>query len=106
VNQADLVNLIANILTQLDNALMNLDPSSASWQQLYALRKHLDDQQRALVASIIQTNDPEFAAATGVIQTATNQLNQQINAQNKIDAAIKTISQVSASLDQILKMVP
>lgn len=105
MNQSGLVNIIANILTQLDNRLMSLDSSTAEWQQLYALRKHLDDQQRELVADTIRCDDPDFAAAAGVIQTATKQLDEQIRAENKMDAAIKTVSQVSASVDQILKMI-
>ncbi len=105
MTQSDLVSLIGDILTQLDVTLVNIgDPSTAEWQELYALRKHLDDQQRELVASTIESDDAGFAVAAGVIQTATDQLDEQIKAQDKIDAVIKIVSQVSANLDQVLKM--
>ena len=105
MTQTDLVNAIGNVLTQIDTALMGLDPSMGQWQQLYALRKHLDDQQRSLVAATIQADDVAFTQAAAVVQLATRQLNAQIAAQNQIDSVIKTVSQISASLDQILKMV-
>jgi hypothetical protein len=105
VDQSDLVNSIGNTLTDLDNQLMALDPTSAQWSVLYAQRKHLDDQQRTLLAETIDTDDVGFQTLAGLITTATNELNAQLKAQNQLAAAINTIAQISASLDQVLKMV-
>ncbi len=105
MDQADLVNSIGNTLTLIDNQLMALDPSSAQWNLLFAQRKHLDDQQRALVAEAIRTDDVQFKTLTGLIGKAADELNKQIKAQNQLADAFTTISQISASLDQVLKLV-
>jgi hypothetical protein len=106
VTQADLVTLIGKALTQLDTTLMSsaLQDQPAKWQQLYALRKHLDDEQRELVSVIIDSDDPEFQAPANLIVEATNQLNQQIGDMTKIDSIIGIISQVAADVDTILKL--
>ena len=105
MNQSGLVNSIGNTLTLLDSWLMNIDPQSAEWQQLYAKRKHLDDQQRSLVAATIQSDDQQFQSLTTDITASAKQLNAQIGTENQIGSVITTVSQISASLDQILKLV-
>lgn len=107
MTQAELVTAIGNTLTQMDNTLMdpNLINQPAKWQQVYAMRKHLDDQQRALVAATIQDDDASFQALTVQIQQAIKQLQQVIDNLKKIDSIINTIAQISADLDAILKAV-
>lgn len=107
MTQAELVTAIGNTLTQIDNTLVDpaLISQSAKWQQVYAMRKHLDDQQRELVAAAIQDDDAGFQALTGQIQQAIKQLQQTIDNLKKIDSTINTIAQISADLDEILKAV-
>lgn len=105
MTQAELVTSIGDTLTQMDNTLMDpaLQTQPGKWQQVYAMRKHLDDQQRDLVAATIKADDPTFQAITGKIQLAITQLQQVINSMKKIDSIINTIAQISADLDEILK---
>jgi hypothetical protein len=105
MTQAELVTAIGDTLTQMDNTLMDsaLQNQPSKWQQVYAMRKHLDDQQRALVAATIQSDDVAFQMLTGKIQLAIKQLQQVIDNLKKIDSIINTIAQVSADLDEILK---
>jgi hypothetical protein len=107
MTQAELVTAIGNTLTQLDNALMDpvLLNQPAKWQQTYAMRKHLDDQQRALLVATVQSDDAEFQALTGTIQLALKQLQQVIDNLKKIDSIINAVAQISADLDEILKAV-
>lgn len=105
MTQAELVTAIGNTLTKMDDTLIdpNLVSQPAKWQQVYALRKHLDDQQRALVAATIQADDARFQALTVQIQQAIKQLQQAIDNLKKVDSIINTIGQISADLDEILK---
>jgi high-affinity Fe2+/Pb2+ permease len=107
VNLTDLVTLIGNALTQLDTALTGSDllNQPAKWQQLYALRKHLDDEQRSLVQSDIESDDVEFQGLANLISTATKQLTQQINDMTKIDSIINIVSQIAADVDSVLQLV-
>jgi len=107
MTQAELVTAIGNTLTQIDSTLMDPDliNQAAKWQQVYAMRKHLDDQQRVLVAATIQADDASFQTLTGQIQQAIKQLQQVIDNLKKIDSTINTIAQISADLDEILKAV-
>jgi hypothetical protein len=107
MTQAELVTAIGETLTQMDDSLMDpvLQSQPAKWQQIYAMRKHLDDQQRDLVAAVIQSDDLAFQALTGKIQLAIKQLQHVIDNMKKIDAIINAIAEVSADLDEILKAV-
>lgn len=106
MNQSDIVTSIGGTLTQLDTLLMSGNPSfdSAAWQQLFALRKHLDDQQRTLVQQAIQSNDEKFQAIAATLQAATKTLTTEIAQQAAINAIINMVSQVSANVDQLLKL--
>jgi hypothetical protein len=106
MDYAALVTTIGNALTQLDTALTNskLNNQPAQWQQLYALRKHLDDQQRAFVQQSIVSDNAAFQALANSIQAATNTLDQEIKVMNQIDSIITVVSQISANLDQVLKL--
>jgi WD40 repeat protein len=73
MNSSDLTNSNTSSLTHLDTVLASGDPAfdSPQGQQLFALRKHLDDQQRALLQETIQSNDGTFQAAVGNLKNAT-----------------------------------
>lgn len=105
MDQAELVRMIGDLLTELDELLVDpdLDNQSSDWQTVYALRKHLDDQQRDLVKATIDANDVNFRAQAGLIDKANAQLEKVADEIAKIDQVIDTISQVCASLDSILK---
>jgi hypothetical protein len=107
MNQSDLVTAIGNAITQLDTLLMSGTPAinSPQWQQLFALRKHLDDQQRALLQQEIQADDATFQNAAGDLKSATQDLTTAIKEQATVDSIINIVSQISAAADTILKMV-
>jgi hypothetical protein len=106
MDQSDQVTAVGNAITQLDSLLMTGRPviNSPQWQQLFALRKHLDDQQRVLVQQAIQANDSTFQNAAGTIQTATQDLTAAIKEQATVDSIINIVSQISAGVDAVLKM--
>lgn len=105
MTKLELITAIGNTLTQLDNALGDpaLVNQPAKWQQAFAMRNHLDQQQRELLVATIQSDDEAFQTLTGKIQAATKQLQQTIDDLKKIDSIINTIGEISADLDQILK---
>jgi len=103
-----LATLIGNVLTQLDSMLA--DPtfpmSDPNWQLLYALRKHLDDLQRALVQASIAEADPLYAGLTEQITDANTDLETVIKDIAEVDTVIKDISQIASLVDQVLKLKP
>jgi len=105
MTKVELITAIGNTLTQLDNALADpaLVNQAAKWQQAFAMRNHLDQQQRKLLVATIQSDDEDFQILTGKIQAATKQLQQTIDDLKKIDSIIDTIGEISADLDAILK---
>jgi hypothetical protein len=107
VTQTDLVTSIGNTLTKLDTALMSSDLAAlpAKWQQVYALRKHLDDEQRELVQVDINADDVDFKTQAALIATATKQLNEQIGDMTKIDSIINIVAQIAANVDNVLTLV-
>ena len=107
MNQSDLVTSVSNAITQMDTLLMSGTPpfNSPPWQQLFALRKHLDDQQRTLVQQAIQADDAAFQTAAGTVQTATKGLTTAISQQAAVDSIINIVSQISAGDDGVLKLV-
>lgn len=106
MTQTDLVTSIGNTLTKLDTALMSsdLEAQPAKWQQVYALRKHLDDEQRLLVQVDINSDDVDFKTQSNLIATATKQLNQQIGDMTKIDSIINIVAQIAANVDDVLNL--
>jgi hypothetical protein len=108
MDQSNLVTSVSNAITQLDGVLMSGKPAigSPQWQQLFALRKHLDDQQRILLQQEIQANDEIFQGAAGTLDDATQDLTAAIKEQSTVDSIINIVSQVSAAVDAVLKAVP
>lgn len=107
MTQAELVTSIGNTLTALDTLLMGneLNNDKAKWQQVFALRKHLNEQQLSLVQAQLQADDVDFATYTGIIAVATRKLNDEIASMKSIDAIINTVAQISANVDDVLKLV-
>jgi hypothetical protein len=107
MNQSDLAAAISNSLTQLDTILASGNPpfTSPQWQQLFALRKHLDDQQRTLLQETIQSDDAAFQLATGDVKTATTNLTSAIAQQARVDSIINVVAQISSAVDSVLKLV-
>jgi len=107
MTETDLVTSIGDSLTQVDTLLMSGNPpsDSAAWQQLFAMRKHLDDQQRSLVQQTIEADDDQFQAVAAPLQAATKALDSQIAQQATIDTVINTVAQISTYADQILKFI-
>jgi hypothetical protein len=106
MNPSDLVASISNALTQLDTILASGVPDfgTPQWQQLFALRKHVDDQQRSLLQQTIQADDATFAGAADDVKTATADLTGAIKAGATIDSIINIVAQVSSAVDTVLKL--
>ncbi len=108
MTKADLVDLLANVITGLDNALTDEDllAEPPTWQLVYALRKHLDDQQRDLLKAVLQEENAAYQTLTATIRAAANGLDQIIADMERIDDIIQYVTRISADVDQVLKLVP
>ena len=101
----DVATTIGNVLTQIDTTLQKPGLSDPDWQVLYALRKHLDDQQRELVAESINEEDSTYQELTVQLKKASGNLNAVLGDLTKVSSIITTISQIASYADQILKLV-
>jgi hypothetical protein len=104
----ELATLIGNVITQLDSTLAdpNFLMSDPRWQTLYAVRKHLDDLQRALVEASIAEGNPAYAGLTAQITAANTDLQTVIDDITKIGNIITDISTIASLVDQVLKLKP
>ncbi len=102
----ELATTIGDVLTDIDTTLQTPGVSDADWQTLYALRKHLDDQQRELIGESIKEADAQYKALTTKIGAAAQHLQDTIDDLTKVGDIIKTISQIAAFLDQVIAMIP
>jgi len=104
MTKIDVVRQIGDVLTQVDTQLSAPDfsPSTPEWQQLFALRKHLDDQQRELVQEIIQDDTTTFQGLAKQLSAAADSLKKVATGIAKIGSILKTVSEVSAIVDKIL----
>ena len=73
---------------------------------MYALRKHLDDQQRDLLRAVLQEENAAYQALTATIQAAANGLQQIVTDMGRIADIIQYVTRISADVDQVLKLVP
>jgi hypothetical protein len=98
----NLAGMIGNVLTGLDTALSQPEFTRANpqWQQLYALRNRLDDQQRELVTLSVDPNDQSYKSATEQISAANTRAAAIDN--SRIADAIQTAAEVTASMDLFL----
>jgi hypothetical protein len=104
MNKVQLVTVIGDVLTQIDVALQTPGKDNASWQTLYALRKHLDDQQRDLVRISLNENDSDYDTVTKKLSAANTDLKSTLNKFAKVGAIISAVSKISSYVDQILKL--
>lgn len=104
---SDVIKLVGDVLTDIDVLLQSpeLPVSSPEWQQLWALRKHLDDEQRELVTSQIEQNTAEYTAITTNLSAANQQLTATLNDITKIGSTIQTVSTIASLADGLLKLV-
>lgn len=106
-SKVDLVIEIGDVLTQIDALLSSsgFSPSDPNWQQLFALRKHLDDQQRELVREVLRDNTPGFNAIAAQLSQAADALDKVRTDINKIGKILDTVSLVASLVDKILNAV-
>lgn len=105
--KVEMVTQIGDVLTQIDAILSapNFFPSEPAWQQLFALRKHLDDQQRQLVQEIIQDNTASFNAVAAQLSQAADSLAKVGKDITKIGKILDTVSLVASLMDKVLNFV-
>lgn len=101
----DVATTIGNVLTQIDTTLQTPGLSDPDWQTLYALRKHLDDQQRDLIGESIDEADATYQTLTTQLNAASTQLRAVIGDLTKVGTTIAKVSQIASYADQILKLV-
>jgi len=101
----DVATLIGNVLTQLDATLQTPGLSDPDWQTLYALRKHLDDQQRELIGESIKEGDATYEKLAAQLKAANTELATVIGDLTKVSKVIATVSQIASYADKILNMV-
>lgn len=106
-SKVDLVIEIGDVLTQIDTILSSpgLTPSDPSWQQLFALRKHLDDQQRELVREVLQDNTPSFNAVAAQLSKAADALEKVGTDITKIGKILDTVSLIASLVDKVLNAI-
>lgn len=105
-DQPSTVASVGVALTTLDTELNSgdLDDQPAKWQQLYAMRKHLDDQQRALLVKEFQADDVAYQALAKTINAEVTALNKLIKDVTQIDQVINVLANISSNVDQMLKL--
>jgi predicted transcriptional regulator len=106
MSKVDVVTQIGDVLTQIDALLSDpdLSPTSSRWQQLFALRKHLDDQQRDLVRAILDDQDTSFqdlAKQLGAAAAALKKFGDDIS---KIGSILQTVGTIAGIMDKILNL--
>src|SRR5215468_9852964 len=106
MTKIDVVRQIGDVLTQVDAQLSAPDfsPSTPEWQQLFALRKHLDDQQRELVQEILADNTSQFANIAAQLSASADSLEEVADDINKIGSVLQTVASVSSLVDKILSL--
>jgi len=105
--KVEMVTQIGDVLTQIDTILSapNFFPSEPAWQQLFALRKHLDDQQRELVQEIIADNTASFNAVAAQLSQAADSLAKVGKDITKIGGILDTVSLIASLMDKVLNFV-
>ncbi|HXT25426.1 MAG TPA: hypothetical protein VN749_11430 [Candidatus Eisenbacteria bacterium] len=106
MNKVDVATEIGDVLTTIDALLSDpeFSPSSPKWQQLFALRKHLDDQQRELVQEIFAEDSPEFDQIAKQLGEASDSLEKVAGSIAKLGTVLKTVSSIASLADKILSL--
>jgi hypothetical protein len=101
------VQVIGNLLTNIDTTLARdeFHSSDPSWQQLYALRKHLDDQQRTLVK--LSPSAEKVRRAEDFTRSASeaNNLLSGYHSTSSLNDAIGRVAMVTAEVHQFIQYV-
>jgi len=106
MSRVDVVNQIGDALTQIDTLLCKPDfsPSSPKWQQLFALRKHLDDQQRELVQEAFDEDSQPFRDLADKLGVATAALRIIADDISKLGAILETVASIASLVDKVLNL--
>ena len=107
MSKLDLVTEIGDVLTQVDQILSapGFSPESQQWHTLFALRKHLDDQQRELVRAIFEEDDAQFKDIAEQLSDAADRLEQTGKDIAKIGSILDTVSTIASLADKALNFV-
>jgi hypothetical protein len=102
----ELVEMIGDALTLFDTVLANpnFPPSDPQWQQVYALRKHLDDLQRQLVTAEIDVSTAQYQLATEQLKTADKDLKAIGTDITKVASLISIASTVASGVDHVFSL--
>jgi DNA integrity scanning protein DisA with diadenylate cyclase activity len=100
------VQTIGDLLTGIDTILAgpSLDQSSPEWQQLFALRKHLDDQQKELVKAMFDEDTAAFTQLTQRLQGVDSDMQKVIDDVNNVSKIIGYVSKAASVVDQLLSV--
>lgn len=96
---------IGNVLTQIDTILQTPGLSDSDWQTLYALRKHLDDEQRDLIGRSIDEANARYQALTTQLEAATDELTNVIGDITKTAEIINGVAKICSYADGILDVI-
>ena len=100
----EVATLIGDVLTLIDGRLQTPGLDGASWHALYALRKHLNDIQRALVRAAIAQATGQYQDLTAKLKKASDDLKGTIADLKKVADTISVISQIASYADGVLKL--
>lgn len=100
----NLIGIVGDLLTGLDTTLSRPEFTQADpqWQQLYALRNRLDDQQRTLVTLPIDPDDQSYQSTAEQISAANDVIAAVVSDPRRIGDAIQGAAEVAASIDLFL----
>ena len=100
------VQMVGTVLTTIDTTLSRSDfvRSDPEWQQLYALRKHLDDQQRELVVSTVNFENDRYKPLVDQISAANTQITSFIDNPSQVANVVHESARLAASLDELLRL--
>ncbi len=103
----EVIKIIGEVLKAIDGVLNDpgLDASSTEWQQLWNLRKRLDDRQRELVTLEIKQDTERFAEITAKLSAANEQLGQTIHHIDQISETVKAVSTIASIVETLLEFV-
>lgn len=108
MTKSDLFDLLTEVITGLDAALRGdeLLAEPPTYQLIYALRKHLSDQQGEVLKAIFDEENAAYRALTATIEAAANGLERIITDMQQINDIILYVTKISADVDQVLKLAP
>ena len=105
MNPPELIRVVGNALTAIDDCLSRPDFSDNDprWDELYALRKALDDQQRELVSAEFRADSAAYGTVSEKIADASRELQGTIGDIQRIGDSITTVTQIIGFVGQLLQ---